>query len=111
MSLEAMSKPDLVKHARSTEQQLKLVEKELSDLKAQVESSSKVDDNVELPYKAFSMITFNNTLAKIVPITFDLNGNSRVHLEAVKSTNAPYKAAHQMNKLVTLEVETQKVKE
>jgi hypothetical protein len=110
MSLEEMTKPELVKRARSVEQELKLVTRELEELKAKVESSTKATDDAELPYKAFSMITFTNTLSKVVPITFDLKGNAKVHLEDIKVSNAPYKAAHLMNKLVTLEVETQKAK-
>lgn len=106
-----MNKNELVKYGRSVTQELKLVQKELEDLKAQVESSTQPKQEVgELPYKAFSMITTNKNKAEIVPITFDMEGNAVVHLDAVKSYNAPYKAAHQMNKLVTLEVETQKVK-
>lgn len=113
MALEDMKKDELVKHARSLEQQIKLMELEKAELEQKLEDSTKQDESVdqtELPYKAFSMIVDSKKQARIIPITFDLEGNAKAHVDEAKVFNAPYKAAHKLNEYNVREVEHQKVK-
>src|SRR5690554_393158 len=114
MALEDMKKDELVKHARSLEQQIKLMELEKAELEQKLEEFTKDEDKpsdqVELPYKAFSMVKNSNIQARIIPITFDLEGNAKAHVDNAKVFNAPYKAAHKLNEYNVREVEHQKVK-
>lgn len=117
MSLEQMNKADLVKHARSLEQKMKLKDMEMEDLKKSLEEATKqpetVEENtdeVELPYKAYSMIVESKSKAIVIPISFDLKGNAKVHLDKVKKFNAPYKAGAELNKLNVVNVERQHMK-
>lgn len=112
MALEDMKKDELVKHARSLEQQLKLMELEKTELQEKLNEASKEDEveQVELPYKAFSMIIDSGRQARVVPLSFDLQGNAKAHVDKAVVFNAPYKAAHKMNEFNVREVEHQRVK-
>lgn len=86
MSLEQMNKPELVKLARSTQQELKEVNQTLEDLKKELEELKKekvqVESELNLPFTAVATIPNGKIrLSRLIQIKFDLEGNSKVELD------------------------------
>lgn len=102
MSLEAMKKDDLVKHARSLEQKVKMIEIELEDLKAIKKANETEDDS--LPLTAISLVKVSKYRSIVVKIDFNLDGKCKV--TKLTSPQEHYRTEHDMDRLVTKEVLT-----
>lgn len=102
MSLEAMKKDDLVKHARSLEQTVKMMEMEIEDLKAAVMVNNTSTSEVELPMSAVTLIKISKYKSVVAKIEFDLKGNSKVTV--LTKPREHYAAAYDLEKFLSKDV-------
>ena len=109
MSIEALTKPELVKQLRNLTQELKLSEARVVELEsasnvaekaaveADIESQSTVDS---LPYLAVSIIKRSSSEHRVIQIRFDLFGNAVIDSGKEQVVKEGYRAGYEAAKLM-----------
>lgn len=109
MSIETLTKPELIKQVRSLTQELKLSEARVAELetlskvveKAAVEANNESQDNVaSLPYLAVSIIKRSANEHRVIQIRFDLAGNAVIDSAKEQIVKEGYRAGYEAAKLM-----------
>ena len=109
MSIESLTKPELVKQVRNLTQELKLSEARVAELESasQVAEKSAVEANTEsegnvaaLPYLAVSIIKKSDNEHRVIQIRFDLAGNAVIDSAKEKVVKEGYRAGYEAAKLM-----------
>lgn len=109
MSIEALTKPELVKQLRNLTQELKLSEARVAELesatqvveKAAIEANMDSQNNVDsLPYLAVSIIKRSSNEHRVIQVRFDLDGNAVVDSAKEQVVKEGYRAGYEAAKLM-----------
>ena len=104
MSLEAMKKDDLVKHARTLEQENKELKSQIDELKSKVSTNKKLTN-----LTAVSLIPSSKTFhIKYVELKYNLNGEATIVKEVELE---PHKAVFRAEETLARMEKTNKNKE
>lgn len=105
MSIEAMSKVELVKEVRRLTQENKLLEASIAstDNVGNTLNGDNTDDrdvSTELPYLAVSIVKKDHNTHRVIQVRFDLNGNAKVDFSKEKIEKEGYRAGYEAAKLM-----------
>jgi hypothetical protein len=116
MSIESLTKPELVKEVRRLTQELKLSEASIAELTASTQVAEKAveeaitasNDTVkDLPYLAISIVKKSSDQHRIIQVRFNLDGNARVDFSKEKVEKEGYRAGYEAAKLMETVVANQ----
>lgn len=105
MAFEDLKKPELVKEARSLQQRVKILEAELLEMKAKVETEQKEETVKDTPLVAVaSFLNEETNKIEVRTINFNLEGDASLdQIEGaakVFSRSEPHKAFHYVNRII-----------
>ena len=105
MSIEAMSKAELVKEVRRLTQENKLLEASIvsTDNVGNSLNGDNTDDkdvSKELPYLAVSIVKKDHNNHRVIQVRFDLDGNAKVDFSKEKLEKEGYRAGYEAAKLM-----------
>jgi hypothetical protein len=109
MSIESLTKADLIKEVRKLTQENKILEASLTELNASIKvtENATVEANTtseevikELPYLAVSIVKKDHNTHRVIQVRFDLEGNAKVDFSKEKVQKEGYRAGYEAAKLM-----------